>query len=71
MQLKSVSTRFTHDVGEYAVLYGKHALVCAVDKRITVTLTPRDDKITIHSICTADFPQVFLICKLKNHFIMY
>jgi mevalonate kinase len=31
-------------LGEYAVLHGQHALVCAVDKRIAVTLTPRDDK---------------------------
>ena len=31
-------------LGEYAVLHGKHAIVCAVNKRITVTLTPRQDK---------------------------
>ena len=31
-------------LGEYAVLYGKYALVCAIDKRITVSLSPRDDK---------------------------
>ena len=31
-------------LGEYAVLHGKHALVCAVDRRISVTLTPRDDQ---------------------------
>ncbi|MES2218703.1 MAG: mevalonate kinase [Pseudomonadota bacterium] len=31
-------------LGEYAVLYGKYALVCAVDRRITVTLTPRSDQ---------------------------
>lgn len=31
-------------MGEYAVLHGKSALVCAIDKRITVTLTPRNDK---------------------------
>jgi mevalonate kinase len=37
-------------LGEYAVLHGKPALVCAVDKRIYVTLTPRDDtQIEIHS----------------------
>jgi mevalonate kinase len=37
-------------MGEYAVLHGKHALVCAVDKRMTVTLAPRlDKKITISS----------------------
>lgn len=31
-------------LGEYAVLYGKPAIVCAVDKRITVTLSPRTDQ---------------------------
>ena len=31
-------------LGEHAVLHGQHALVCALDKRITVTLTPRDDQ---------------------------
>lgn len=30
-------------LGEYAVLQGKHALVCAVDKRMTVTIEPRND----------------------------
>lgn len=37
-------------LGEYGVLFGKPALVCAVDKRIHVTLTPRyDTAINIHS----------------------
>lgn len=31
-------------LGEYAVLQGKQALVCAIDKRMTVTLSPRQDK---------------------------
>ncbi len=30
-------------LGEYAVLHGQHALVTAIDKRIYVTLTPRED----------------------------
>jgi len=30
-------------MGEFAVLQGKCALVCAVDKRLTVTLSPRSD----------------------------
>lgn len=30
-------------LGEHAVLHGKHALVCAVDKRMVVTLVPRQD----------------------------
>lgn len=37
-------------LGEYAVLHGKPALVSAVDKRIHVTLTPREDaQIEIYS----------------------
>jgi mevalonate kinase len=37
-------------LGEYAVLHGKSALVCAINKRMTVTLRPRvDSKINISS----------------------
>lgn len=37
-------------LGEYAVLYGKQALVCAVDKRVNVLLSPRlDQRIEIRS----------------------
>jgi mevalonate kinase len=37
-------------LGEYAVMHGKHALVCAVNKRMTVKLSPRSDQlITIQS----------------------
>jgi len=36
--------------GEHAVLHGRHALVGAVDQRVSVTLAPRrDDTIAIHS----------------------
>ena len=31
-------------LGEYAVLHGKFALVCAVDKRMTVSFAPRNDQ---------------------------
>ncbi|MDO6564130.1 GHMP kinase [Amphritea sp. 1_MG-2023] len=31
-------------MGEHAVLFGQRALACAVDKRISVTLTPRTDR---------------------------
>ncbi len=44
MQLKASAPGSFMLLGEYAVLHGKPALVCAVDKRITVTLTPRQDK---------------------------
>ena len=37
-------------MGEHAVLEGHHALVCAIDKRMTVIVSPRSDKeITITS----------------------
>ena len=37
-------------LGEYAVLHGKMAVVCAIDKRIIVTIEPRrDNRIHIHS----------------------
>lgn len=50
MQLKASAPGSLMLLGEYAVLYGKQALVCAVNKRITVTMTPRtDDRIEIHS----------------------
>lgn len=50
MQLKAEAPGSLMLLGEYAVLHGKPALVCAVDKRISVTLTPRSDKqIHIHS----------------------
>lgn len=44
MQLKATAPGSFMLLGEYAVLYGKHAVVCAVNKRITVTLTPREDE---------------------------
>lgn len=50
MQLKASAPGSFMLLGEYAVLYGKPALLCAVDKRISVTLTPRlDKKIEIYS----------------------
>lgn len=50
MQLKASAPGSLMLLGEYAVLYGKQALVCAVNKRIHVTLTPRlDDRIEIQS----------------------
>ncbi len=44
MQLKVSAPGSLMLLGEYAVLQGKQALVCAIDKRITVTLTPLTDK---------------------------
>ncbi|KPJ68084.1 MAG: hypothetical protein AMJ43_01385 [Coxiella sp. DG_40] len=37
-------------LGEHAVLYGSHAVVCAINRHITITLIPRSDQIiNIHS----------------------
>lgn len=50
MQIKASAPGSLMLLGEYAVLYGQQALVCAVDKRINVTLTPREDeRIEIYS----------------------
>lgn len=50
MQLKASAPGSLMLLGEFAVLHGKQALVCAVDKRLTVTLTPRSDtRIEINS----------------------
>jgi mevalonate kinase len=66
-------------LGEYAVLHGKHALVCAVDKRMTVTLTPRHDaQVTISSAALGNFstdisrlviaaPFQFILATLKTY----
>ena len=43
-------------LGEYGVLHGMPAIVCAVDKRINVTLKPRlDTRINIHSDALGDY----------------
>lgn len=44
MQLKASAPGSLMLLGEYGVLYGKQALVCAVNKRMTVTMTPRNDQ---------------------------
>lgn len=50
MQFKASAPGSLMLLGEYAVLHGKQAVACAIDKRITVTLTPRTDNgIEIHS----------------------
>lgn len=66
-------------LGEYGVLYGLPALVCAIDKRITVTLTSRDDNnIVIESAThgryttnidslTIEQPFQFVLAALKQY----
>src|SRR5205085_310235 len=50
MQLKASAPGSLMLLGEFAVLNGKQALVCAVNKRLSVTLTPRlDTRIEITS----------------------
>lgn len=56
-------------LGEYGVLYGKPALVCAVDKRITVTLTPRmDDRIEIFSEKHGQYSTTLAEIKIEKPF---
>lgn len=60
-------------LGEYGVLHGGHALVCAVDKRMTVTITPRQDEtITIHSSLHGDYTTQLteLTVEKPFHFIL-
>lgn len=65
--------------GEYAVLSGKPALVCAVNKRVTVTLSPREDEIitidtSLYGRYTTDIqklmiekPFQFILAALKQY----
>lgn len=60
-------------LGEYGVLFGTPALVCAVDKRIHVTLTPRlDTTITIHSEALGDYTTDLADIKIEKpfHFVL-
>jgi len=79
MRLKASAPGSLMLLGEYAVLYGKRALSCAVDKRITVTLTPRTDtRIEIESTtlgCLStdvtdikiEKPFQFVLCALQQY----
>ncbi|HVE43622.1 MAG TPA: mevalonate kinase [Gammaproteobacteria bacterium] len=56
-------------LGEYAVLSGKQALVCAVDKRVTVTLTPRDDwTISLYADCYGSYVTHLAELKVEKPF---
>jgi len=59
MALKSFSVSAPGSImllGEHAVLHGYPALVCAINRRLRVTLTPRpDDQIHIHSDRLGEF----------------
>lgn len=60
MQLKASAPGSLMLLGEHAVLHGHAALVCAIDKRMDVTLIPRqDDKIRIQS-ALGDFETTLL-----------
>lgn len=73
MQFKASAPGSLMLLGEYAVLYGKHAVVCAIDKRITVTLTPRMDTVieiqsALHGEFITDLQQLEI--KKPFHFIL-
>ena len=69
MQLKASAPGSLMLLGEHAVLHGKHALICALDKRITVTLTPRDDThIHIHSDLHGHYETEISAIKIEKPF---
>ncbi len=56
-------------LGEYAVLHGKQAVVCAVNKRITVLLTPRSDtQIHIQSATLGHYTTTIEQLKIEQPF---
>jgi len=57
--------------GEHAVLHGYHALVGAVDRRVTVTLTPRNDGIIniISALGTRSMPATTIDDSRPFHFL--
>ncbi len=59
-------------LGEYAVLYGKPAVVCAVDKRIIVTLTPRADQRVMIESALGSYETDLLTLKIEKpfHFVL-
>lgn len=69
MQVKASAPGSLMLLGEYAVLYGKHAIVCALDKRITVTLTPRkDNRIEIYSSIHGEYSTALQQIKIEKPF---
>jgi mevalonate kinase len=73
MQLKASAPGSLMLLGEYAVLYGKPALVAAIDKRIQVILTPKDSPaITIHSSLYGAYETSLSQLKIEKpyHFVL-
>jgi mevalonate kinase len=69
MQLKASAPGTLMLLGEYAVLYGKHALVCAIDKRITILLTPRqDERIEVQSDVHGHYATTLSELKIEKPF---
>lgn len=69
MQLKASAPGSLMLLGEYAVLHGKPAMVCAIDKRITITLSPRNDKrIEIHSESLGSYATDLTQLKIEKPF---
>lgn len=69
MQLKASAPGSLMLLGEYAVLHGKQAIVCAVNKRITVTLTPRqDERIEIQSALHGHYTTELTKIKIEKPF---
>lgn len=58
--------------GEHAVLHGKLSLVTAIDKRVTVKLSPRrDDKIILHNVSFPEYaPFSSVLSKLSDEIVL-
>lgn len=72
MQFKASAPGSLMLLGEYAVLHGKQAIVCAVDKRITVTLTPREDEFIHLHASYGDYSTTIHQLKIERpfHFVL-
>lgn len=73
MQLKASAPGSMMLLGEYAVLYGKHALVTAVDKRIHVIITPHSsEEIIIQSSLYGRYETSLSHLKIEKpfHFVL-
>lgn len=67
MQFKATAPGSLMLLGEYAVLQGKPALVCAINKHITVTLTPRlDDEIHLSSSLYGEYKTTLADLKIEK-----
>src|SRR3989338_3396929 len=56
-----------HLLGEHAVVYGKPALLTAINRRLTVTIVPGDNKTVIHTSEPSDYIN-HILAIISNHY---